>query len=228
MILRCMIFFFIATAFVAADELPWIGVSFERPQHEEREAVKLAEGVALKVAKVIPASPLAKAGGEVGDLWWKFDDQILVNKRQMLVLLRAKSPGDSVKVDFYRGAELKSFSFKLAAKQTAPVYSVGTRDGGERAKRVLSKREQIARVTVNEEELTLQREGEGWRFEIMNGETSLLSALVNEENLNEIVPAKWHGAFIILRLTLEQQGTDSSASEQARIRYVPREKSSKE
>jgi len=139
MIFRCMIFFFMATALVSADELPWIGVSFERPQHEEREAVKLAEGVALKVAKVIPASPLAKAGGEVGDLWWKFDEQILVNKRQMLVLLRAKSPGDSVKIDFYRGTELKSFSLKLATKQTAPVYSVGTRESEGKAARILSR-----------------------------------------------------------------------------------------
>ena len=179
----------------------------------------------LKVDKVVLESPLAKAGGVAGDLWWKFDSQILVNKRQMLVLLKAKSPGDVVKITFYRGAELKILSLKLAEKEVSEFYPVGARGGKDGSPRVMSKREQVARVTVDERDLTLEREGEGWRFKINEGRTSVLSALVNESDLNEKVPAKWHGAFIILRLTLEQQENTSTGSDQPRIRYVPREKS---
>jgi len=225
MTLRVLILSFVASAFALAGELPWIGVAFDRPEHEEREDAGLAEGVGLKVDRVVSESPLGKAGGVAGDLWWKFDGQILVNKRQMLVLLRAKSPGDVVKIDFYRASELKSLSLKLAEKEVSETYTVGTWNGRRGSSRVMSKREQVARVSVDEKELTLKREGEAWRFEVHEGRTSVLSSLVNEGDLSEKVPPKWQGAFMILRLTLEQQEAKPAESDQRRIRYVPRKKS---
>ena len=77
-----------------AEELPWIGVSFKPLRTEDRRLTQLEPEVGLRVSGVVANGPLAKAGGKNGDLWWKFDDQILLNMRQMVGLLREKKVGE--------------------------------------------------------------------------------------------------------------------------------------
>ena len=225
---KILLSFCLTFVLASAGELPWIGVSLESPKNEDRKAVDLAEGVSLKVNRVISGSPLAKAGGQAGDLWWKFDGQILVNKRQMLVLLRTKSPGDSVEIDYFRNKKQKNLSLVLVSKEAPSVYQIGTRSPKPDASRILAKREEIARVTTGGQDLSLKREGEVWRFEVLEEGTSVLSCLVSESDLSEKVPPKWLGAFLVLKLTLEQQVSQPNQTTKQRVRYVPRKESSEE
>jgi hypothetical protein len=215
-------------ACASAGELPWIGVSLNPSKPEQRKEVQLPEGVGFEVSRVIKGSPLATAGGLVGDLWWKFDDQILVNKGQMVVLLRTKSPGDVVRVEFYRTGELKAFNLNLGTRMRQEVYSVSMKPKDSAASRILTKRDRVARVSENDHDLSLKREGEGWRFEIKHKGVSVLSSLVSESDLNEKIPSKWHGSFLILKLTLQQQESRATELPRPRVRYVPRAKSSEE
>lgn len=223
----------ILTLFLAAcagaGELPWIGVSLNPSKQEQRKEVELPQGMGFEVSRVIKDSPLATAGGLVGDLWWKFDGQMLVNKGQMVVLLRSKSPGEVVKVAFYRAGKLKEINLTLGTRQRQEVYPVSIKSKVSDASRILTKREQIARVSENEHDLSLKREGEGWRFEIKYKGTSVISSLVSESDLTEKVPSKWHESFLILKLTLQlQQPQQTVDSPIPRVRYVPRKKTSEE
>ena len=111
--MRHLVFIFslIFVGVSTAGELPWIGVSLDQASSEFRKETGLIHGVGFEISKVITGGPLASAGGKEGDLWWKFDGQILVNKSQMVVLLRTKSPGDEVEVEFYRGGLLDKLRF---------------------------------------------------------------------------------------------------------------------
>ncbi len=213
-------------AIANAGELPWIGVSLGQAKSEDRKNTPLGEGIGLRVTKVEADGPLSKAGGEEGDLWWKFDGQILVNKRQMFVLLRSKSPGDKILVEYFRAGVLESLSLVLEAKTSQQTYLVSQRPPGPDTSRILAKREQVARLDADDQTLTLQREGEGWRFQILKDGNAVLSSVVFQSDLNDKIPSKWHESFLILRLTLEQQVKSSAVASETRVRYLPREKSS--
>lgn len=209
-----------------AGELPWIGVSLNPASSESIEATGLSHGVGFEVSKVIPGGPLSRAGGERGDLWWKFDGQILVNKSQMVVLLREKSPGDIVSVDYYREGKLERLDLKLGSRNRPVTYPVSIKHKEPDASRILAKRERVARVTLDDRELSLRKEGEKWRFKVLKGRTEILSVLVSDEGLAGEIPSKWHESFLILRQTLGHSGQVPPGQSPKRVRYVPKEKTS--
>ncbi|MDB4502109.1 S1C family serine protease, partial [Akkermansiaceae bacterium] len=148
-----------------AGDLPWIGVSFKSPSAKDRESTSLKSGVGFRASEIVANGPLAKAGGKNGDLWWKFDGQILVNMEQMVVLLREKKAGDTVKVQFFREGQLKTLDLVLGSRHHPLVMPVSMLAGDENAARSrrLAKREQIARLIMDEKSLSLEAEGERWR-----------------------------------------------------------------
>ena len=81
-----------------ANDLPWLGVILSEVPREERVGLTLEPGVGLKVTSVSPDGPYQKSLGQKGDLWWKFDGQILLSRCQMVILLRTKKVGDEVEV----------------------------------------------------------------------------------------------------------------------------------
>lgn len=213
-------------------ELPWIGVSFKSPSQEDRESTSLKLGVGFQVTDIVANGPLGKAGGQNGDLWWKFDEQILVNMSQMVVLLREKKAGETVKVEFFRGGKLKELDLILGLRrrpQVIPVSMVSEDANAEKSRR-LAKREQVARLSMNEQTLSLEPEGERWRFKVTEGELIVLSALVANDDFGVKLPKQWLGAFMILKQTLQRGQTPGEASTDERLRFVPKktEKSSNE
>ena len=207
-----------------AKALPWIGVSFEPLTTEDRESSPLELGVGLRVSRVVSKGPLAKAGGKNGDLWWKFDGQILLNMRQMVDLLREKAVGETVEVQIFREGQLKKFNLLLGSRQlpqVRPVSSLVTNRNIERARR-LAKREQVARLNTEEQVLSLQAEGKGWRFQVKEDDVVILSALVSTDDLSEKLPRRWIGAFLILRQTLQQRQDGGDASSKEKVRFAPR------
>ncbi|MDB4429820.1 S1C family serine protease [Akkermansiaceae bacterium] len=119
---RCFAFIFWLFAAVSLSfgeerpAMPWIGVMLQQPDSKKERPSEIGTGIGLLVEGVVKNGPLAKAKGQVGDLWWKLDDQILVNMRQLLVLLRMKKVGESVKIHFFREGKLNSQSLTLGSR----------------------------------------------------------------------------------------------------------------
>ena len=105
---------FLSSSLLYAGKLPWIGASLHCSKSEESVTAGVAEGVGLSVRHVARNGPLEKSGGLKGDLWWKFDGQILVSRGQLVVLLRGKKPGDTIKVEFFRDNQPKKLSLVVA------------------------------------------------------------------------------------------------------------------
>lgn len=220
----------VLVAATRAGQLPWMGVSLDWPDHSPSVGeYPLPDGVGLEVSEVIVGGPLDQAGGEIGDIWWKLDGQILINKRQMLVLLRSREPGDQAKVEYYRGGRLGELTLTLGVRDAKPTIPVSIRPKKREEARVLAKREKVARVVVNGSTLSLKAEGDRWRFEIAEDDTVVLSALVSDRDLAEKVPSKWHQSFLVLRLSLGEDAPPVPGEEEAKkTRYLPRSPSSDE
>jgi len=207
---------------LCAGELPWVGVSLKSADDEQRAAVDLGPGVGFLVERVVGGSPLDQAGGKEGDLWWKFGDQILINKSQMVVLLRSYEPGQAIEVTFFRSGVRQVLKLKPGEQPRQQIYPVRAGPDSRKTARVLTKREKVARLSTEDHDLLLRREGKGWRFEVTKNGVSILSALVLGDELEDKIPNRWHQSFSILKVSLgDQEGRTAD-----RVRYVPREKNS--
>jgi serine protease Do len=78
--------------------------------------LKLPEGYGLVVNVVVPDSPAAAAGLQKHDVLLRLDDQILVDQRQLSVLVRAKKEGDKVTLTYIRGGAEARATATLAKK----------------------------------------------------------------------------------------------------------------
>lgn len=208
---------------IRGEELPWMGVSLGPASREQRQKLGLAEGIGFRVSQLVSGGPLAQAKGKKEDVWWKFDGQILINKEQMLVLLRSKAAGDTIPIDFFRDGKSQTLKLVLGTRPR-PRYTpirLGVTDAQPKESRVLAKRERVARVILGQRELSLRSEGDLWRFQAKRGETLMLSALVSATDFRETLPAKWHEPFMILSQTLQRK--KSGDETQKRVRFIPSE-----
>ena len=211
-----VLFFLSSRLLLGLGELPWVGVSLKSAEEEQRAAVGLETGVGFRVDRVAKGSPLEVVGGKRGDLWWKFGDQILVNKGQMVVLLRSHEPGDQVEVTFFRQGALQTLKLTLAEQPRHKTMFVQAGPESKKSSRILTKRERVARLSTEGHDLSLRSEGEGWRLEVTKDGTSVLSALAVGNDVGEEIPSKWHQAFSILRISLG----DGESQGKERVRYV--------
>jgi serine protease Do len=76
----------------------------------------LAEGTGLVVMNTVPGSP-AFAALQRHDILLKVDDQILVETRQLAVLIHNKKDGDEVTLTFLRAGKEQTAKVKLAKKE---------------------------------------------------------------------------------------------------------------
>lgn len=83
----------------------------------------LERDLGLVVRHVAEKSPAAEALKE-HDVLTKFGDQLLVDARQLGVLVRAKKPGDEVKLTLFRGGKETVVSVKLGENE-APRVAIG-------------------------------------------------------------------------------------------------------
>ena len=120
-----------------AESLPWIGVSFDRSDASARAASGLRSGVGLSVSSVVDSGPLGRGGGKKGDFWWKMDGQILVNRCQLVVLLRERKVGDRVKIGYFREGKLEQLSVVLSNRPRPDSYLISARARSEELSRKL-------------------------------------------------------------------------------------------
>jgi serine protease Do len=88
----------------------------------------LPDGAGLVVTQVLPNSPAAGALKR-HDILTKFDDQILIEQRQLSVLVRGRKDGEEVTLTFLRGGKSATAKVKLA-KHDVPKFSAMFNPGG--------------------------------------------------------------------------------------------------
>lgn len=229
--LRVLILFLVSAGLASARDLPWIGVVLAETTKEERVGLDLGTGVGLRVAKVSDEGPYRMALGEEGDLWWKFDGQILLSRCQMVVLLRSKNPGDEVEVKFYRGGNLETVQLTLGVRPERKMYSArGVRGdvGPESQRALLTHRQEVARVNSNGHQISLEKTGQSLKFEVRKGEELVLSQLMADSSTVAGVPTEWLESFHVLKMTMDQRAASPSVATKKRVRYVPRNNGGKE
>lgn len=92
----------------------YLGVEIKEAPAALTSQLNVPEGQGLIVKFVQPDSPAAEAGFQQHDLLLKLDDQILVDPRQLAVLVRGHKDGDSVRLTYLRGGKETSTKVKLA------------------------------------------------------------------------------------------------------------------
>ena len=128
---------------------PWLGLSVSKPDAvTTTQLPELPQGVGFVVNGITEGGPAEKAGIRKHDLFWKMNDQMLVNEGQLATLLRLSAPGDEVTVSLFR--EGKSLDFKVTlgegeAVRRMLVDSVIRPDDG--AMRIMDLEEKKAVVT---------------------------------------------------------------------------------
>ncbi|MBI2511375.1 MAG: PDZ domain-containing protein [Opitutae bacterium] len=92
----------------------------------------LADGMGLVVRHVAGDSPAASVLKE-HDVLTKLGDQQLVDSRQFSVLIRAKKPGDEVKLTFFRGGKETTVTAKLGEREVPRFFGLRAGDfpGGD-------------------------------------------------------------------------------------------------
>jgi hypothetical protein len=88
----------------------------------------LQRGTGLTVNHLVPKSPAA-AVLEPYDILLKLDDQILIETRQLAVLIRGRKEGDEVTLTYLRGGKQATAKVKLG-KHEVPKFSWLEADGG--------------------------------------------------------------------------------------------------
>lgn len=90
----------------------WLGLGVSKPDAvTTTQLPALPPGIGFVVSELAAGGPAVKAGIRKHDLFWKMEQQMLVNEGQLATLLRLAEPGDEVTVSIFR--EGKSLDLKV-------------------------------------------------------------------------------------------------------------------
>lgn len=90
----------------------WLGLGVSKPDDTiTSQLPSLPPGIGFVVTELEEGGPAEKAGVRKLDLFWKLNEQLLVNEGQLATLLRLSWPGEEVIVSFFR--EGKSLDIKV-------------------------------------------------------------------------------------------------------------------
>lgn len=102
-----------ASARLASVRGTYLGVSVAPVDPALGAQLRLPEGQGLAVVHVAPGSPADLAGIQLHDVLLKLDQQILIDPRQLSVLVRGFAPRDSVSLTIVRGGQQQVISATL-------------------------------------------------------------------------------------------------------------------
>jgi len=94
-------------------ELTFLGLVTRNADEAVTSQLELPPETGLVVVEVVPDGPAAGVL-KVNDLLVRFDDQVLIEPRQLGVLVRSHKEGDEVKLAYYRGGKQQTARVKLA------------------------------------------------------------------------------------------------------------------
>lgn len=98
-------------------EVTFLGVLTRSADPAVTAQLELPAETGLLVMEVLPDSP-ASGVLKKHDLLVRLDDQILIETRQLGVLVRSRKAGDEVKLAFFRGGKEQTVRVKLGKRQT--------------------------------------------------------------------------------------------------------------
>jgi membrane-associated protease RseP (regulator of RpoE activity) len=114
---------------VRAGPVGFLGINASILPRELSVHLTLPEDTGLLVEVVGKDSPAEKAGLQKNDVLAKFDDQILIDPRQLSVLVANKKEGDTVKITYVRKGESHETSVAIGKRDGAgPEPHVGRVD----------------------------------------------------------------------------------------------------
>jgi len=95
----------------------WMGLYIRTVDHDDIEALNLNRNVrGVVVSGVDDEGPAAKARIEPGDVITEFDGRRVDNRRDFMVQLDSRAPGDKVNLKVIRDSGEKSLSFELSER----------------------------------------------------------------------------------------------------------------
>ncbi len=112
---------------VEKETVPFLGVETGPVAAAVSTQLGLQRGTGLVVNHLVPKSPAA-AVLQLHDILLKLDDQILIETRQLSVLIRGKKEGDEVTLTYLRGGKQATAKVKLGQHEV-PKFS-GLEPGG--------------------------------------------------------------------------------------------------
>jgi len=102
------------------EKIAFCGVAASPVHKILAEQLDLAPELGLVIEHVSENSPAEKAGLGMYDILVKLDDQFIINFHQLSVLIKMKTPGDTVRVTFMRGGKEQEAEITLGTR-VAPV-----------------------------------------------------------------------------------------------------------
>ena len=203
------------------QQMPWMGVILDTPKSQVDRPSEMGDGTGLRVEAIVEDGPLALAGGLKGDLWWKFDDQILVNMRQLLVLLRMKEVGESVQLEFFRDGKLVSKKVVFGKRPTTKRWNRELISNAERPKGQEPETEEVAEMKDGEVTYKLTERGGSLKLLISRGGEVMFNGRVNTGEDIEKMEVRWRSSLLILRQALLVHAKPKSKKKGPRVRYSP-------
>jgi len=94
-------------------KVPFLGVATENASPALRSQLGLAEGMGLVLKDVVDDSPADKAGLKKFDVLVRFNDQMIVDMRQLQVLVNNSKEGQSVNLTIIRQAKEQTLPVKI-------------------------------------------------------------------------------------------------------------------
>ena len=206
----------------SSSKMPWLGVVLDRASATEKDRQFLPKGVGLLVKKVTAQGPLEKAGGKAGDLWWKLDDQILVNMGQLVVLLKMREPGNEVKLQFYRDGKLQELNVTLG-ERPAELFTKRAQELVVHREPQKEEIEEVAEMTSGGYLYRLKDGVDGLYFAVSQDEKILFNGPVTALASAKTARPEWQGVLLILRQALAARGEKWEKEEKSplRRRYAP-------
>ncbi len=114
---------------IEIENVTFLGVETGPVDRTLSAQLGLPRDVGLVVSRVADGSPAASALKE-NDILTKFEDQILVDPRQLSVLIRVKKDGDEVALTVYRGGKEIVLKVKLGQREVTVSDTLRSLGGG--------------------------------------------------------------------------------------------------
>lgn len=112
------------------ESVTYLGVATEPANPVLTDQLGLAKGTGLVVTMVSPGSPATDVL-KAHDVIVKLDDQLLIEQRQLAVLIRNHKEGDEVAVTYIRGGKEATAKVKLAKHDVPKMAALGGGPGSD-------------------------------------------------------------------------------------------------
>ncbi|ODS35229.1 MAG: hypothetical protein A7315_01900 [Candidatus Altiarchaeales archaeon WOR_SM1_79] len=93
----------------------FVGLGYRAIIQADIDSLKLPDGRGLIVNQVLSNTPAERAGIKVGDILKKYDENMILDQSQFLIILRKYFAGDTIKISLLRNRTLKTANLILEA-----------------------------------------------------------------------------------------------------------------